>query len=247
MTSQTAKYQPSEHGVVTYLIPRVPAYMNTKQIAQIITENWKTMNIYVSPIDRIDIVEMMDNPKFVRAFIYHQPSSSGYNLNQMIQAAESKQNAFRLYFTNKMQYKTNNKYANQKRFFLVLPNKTPMTVEAKNMADQLSDIGDRVMANLATLAQAGITTIPFSVPTAEDNRFDTAILTPIEMNMRFAEKVRDANLSLQRLRKLCSQNGLTTDNDADVMREHEIIYAKLEAEEQLINQFYRKGAEPPTY
>ena len=233
-------YGPNERKEITYVIPRIPTKMDEEKLKKTLNYNWRKQGWKMPEIARIDMVEINDNDQFYQAFVYHQPADQVLNrlpgggdmwrsaaaANEMIREREEANEAVKHWF----------KAGHRERFLLILPNRTPMTEMAKIMADQLADIGERVMDNLEALMSKGIAEIPFALPSVEEPRFETAALGASEIEAKFADKLERCAESLYKLREYCNEHGISHDLDYEMidemMEEEEEIYRGLEQEER---------------
>lgn len=238
----TQTYGPSERNEITYVIPRIPIGMTEEKLRKTLSYNWRKQGHKMPEIARIDMIEINDNDQFYQAFVYHQAAngaqskhtSNGRNwqsateINKTILEREEARDPIKHWF----------KAGHRDRFLLILPNRTPMTEMAKMMADQLADIGERVIDNLEALVSKDIAVVPFDLPTIEEARFETAALSTLQMERKFADKLERCAESLYKLREYCNKNGISNDLDYDkideMMEEEAEIYAGLEEEEQRV-------------
>jgi hypothetical protein len=233
-------YGPNERKEITYVIPRIPTKMDEAKLKKTLDYNWRKQGWKMPEIARIDMVEINDNDQFYQAFVYHQPADrvlkrlpgggdewkTAEEANKMIQEREDANQAIKHWF----------KAGQRERFLLILPNRTPMTAYSKMMADQLADIGERVMDNLEALMSKGIAEIPLALPSIEEPRFETANLEANDMEAKFADKLERCAESLYQLRDYCNKMGISNDLDYekidDMMEEEAEIYRGLEEEER---------------
>jgi hypothetical protein len=221
-------YQPSNYGVFTYVVPRIPASMTEDDIAGILNGFWRSTMKGVPTIQRIDLIEVKDNADLQQAFVYHQACSHAAALNDMLKTAEKSRKALRAHYGG----------GRRRPYLLLLPNKTPMTAASKEMADQIADIAEAVVDNCFQLTAAGINTIPFDTSALTDERFDTASISPEEMDRKFAAKLKQAKKMLIDSRRFCNKNGVSADDDNEkideMMEEEAEIYRGLEENEREI-------------
>lgn len=228
ITLKMNTYQPSNYGVFTYVVPRIPASMTEDDIAGILNGFWRSTMKGVPTIQRIDLIEVKDNADFQQAFVYHQSCSHAAGLNDMLKSAEQSRKALRAHYGG----------GRRRPYLLLLPNKTPMTAASKEMADQIADIAEAVIENCFQLTAAGINTIPFDTSVLTDERFDTASLSPEEMDRKFAAKLKQAKKMLIDSRRFCNKNGISADDDNEkideMMEEEAEIYRGLEENDREI-------------
>jgi len=219
ITITADNYVPSTMGVISFYIPRLHISvteeelmdMTRYQLSGVIAKSDINLAADVrkhlgskQAFDRIDFKPIYGNDHFKSGFVYMTPVSQfkelshgnqdwlkksqiqriAYDVNRYLFECEAKKEPVKIEFIHK----------NKKGFWMLLPNRNPLTGEQKDIADSIGTLTESAMDMLYDFTMNNIR-IPNSIdtdfivnPTNEETRLSTAVMQPHEVTIALKEK-----------------------------------------------------------
>lgn len=264
-------YEPSAQGVLTYCIPRVHVSVTEEFMRCTLGDYFDHYTMLPEfssypttfdccEIDRIDFVAIDGNAHFKQAFVYHVPLSAqdkkdhqtrlreamngkwyrGYpammdivnRITKDIFASEYKRDALKVKI----------KHNGRDNFWMLLPNRNPMTMSQLEMTGKIAEENEKLMTGLALLNEAGIP-LPtsFDESVLEYKKIDTAWQSHRASMEQLMDKLVALKTENKKIHDFANHNGGLTAEDIKAMEDYE---KEMEEEDKRIAQMYENAAAP---
>ena len=245
-------YEPSMNNVLTYFIPRVHVSVDEEFLMTTLREYFDgtTGNYFdCNTISRVDFAEIEGNENFKQAFVYHTRMtqrdeidhfkricnrrnlwrSADYpitmnivnRITQDIFLKERNNNAFKVNFTHN----------DRKNFWIILPNRNPMTEEQKEIAETLGDIHQDIIDEMMLLCEQNVN-VPesFDYSILEYSKIDTAWDSVEYVTEQMEEKIERYKAEHLKLIEYANEKNVLTSLDMDAMEDLEFQDLEFENE-----------------
>lgn len=266
----TNEYEPSAQGVVTYCIPRVHVSVTEEfmmtQLGNYFDHYTRLAEFSSYPtvfdcceVDRIDFVAIDGNPHFKQAFVYHVPLSAQDKKDHLKRLTEGNGKWSRGYpatmnLVNRITediFKSEQKrdpkmvpikHNGRENFWLLLPNRNPMTMSQLEMTEKIAEENEKLMTGLALLNEAGIP-LPtsFDESVLEYKKIDTAWQSHSASMEQLMDKLVALKTENKKIHDFANHNGGLTAEDIKAMEEYEM---EMEEEDKRIAHMYENAAAP---